>query len=273
MTRPGRALLPAQVARRVEEFAAAHARRLPGVVERVAVIGSAVAGDWQEGTSDIDLVLQVTRAVRDADLPTIADLHDPGAGRPIDGVYLTADQIDAGPDEVTAAPQVTEGVLDPAHEGGQLTWVTWCELHTAVEGVVGASRVSAWEPSTRRFPGSSSRLRAFSRANLIGYWAPLATATAADLRSRPDTDPVDAEEVRWLVLGAPRLVGAIAGGTVISKSHAAELAAVRWPEHGTLISRVVASRLRDDVRFTAADAREAVALVRRCVATVDVGPV
>jgi len=47
---------------------------VPGLVEEVAVTGSALTGDWHPGASDIDLVVVVRRRVTAADAEILTGL-------------------------------------------------------------------------------------------------------------------------------------------------------------------------------------------------------
>lgn len=254
--------LPPVVADALTQFLLEQRRIAPGLVSRAVVTGSASAGDWQPGASDIDVVFVVTRDPVD-DLPALAELH--AASDPhIDGVYLTESEIARGPDIVQTAPQVVEGVLVSALPGAQLSWITWRELESGVQGVVDGGDV-IWSPVSDRHPGAAEGVVAFSRQNLLDYWQSIGDGVERELAERPDDGPVRPETVRWVALGPIRLVATIDTGEVLSKSAAADYAAERWPEHAALLERVVRDRAGERQEFTAADAREALALLRKCV--------
>lgn len=264
------ALLPAALRIRVTMFVREHGRLAPGLLDRIIVIGSAVVGDWWEGISDIDLVLVTRRSPTRDELVVLGDLHRSTISEgPIDGVYLTEQQLNAGPEAIGAAPQVTDGELDEQARGAQLSWVTWREVESGVEGVVGTAGVIAWSLSTWRFPRVEDGVRAFSRQNLRDYWQPLGAGARAQLSARPDGDPVDAVTLRWFALGPARLVATLETGKIISKSASGTFAAQRWPEYAELLSRVVASRTGINDSFTAADARAALNLLDQCVAAAE----
>ncbi|WP_348786911.1 nucleotidyltransferase domain-containing protein [Leifsonia sp. NPDC080035] len=257
------AQLPKAVDDALTRFLLEQRRLAPGLVSRAIVTGSAVAGDWHHGVSDIDVVFVVTRDPKD-DLEALAGLH--AASDPhIDGVYLTESEIARGPDAVQTAPQVVEGVLVSALEGGQLSWVTWRELEDGVQGVVDGGDV-IWSPTADRHPDVAEGVVTFSRENLIEYWGPLGDGAEAEIADRPDDGPVRSETVRWLALGPIRLVATLETGRILSKTAAARFAQERWPEHADLLDRVVRDRAGDRQTFTAGDAREAIALLRACVA-------
>ncbi|TFD09380.1 DUF4111 domain-containing protein [Cryobacterium sp. TMT1-66-1] len=264
------ALLPGALRNRVTVFVREHVRIAPGLLDRVIVIGSAVVGDWWEGISDIDLVLVTRRSLRHDELVVLGDLHRSTISEgPIDGVHLTEQQLDAGPERIGVAPQVIDGELDEQAPGARLSWVTWREVESGIEGFVGTAGAIAWSPSTRRFPRVEEGVRAFSRQNLRDYWRPLGAGARAQLSPRPDGDPVDAVTLRWIALGPARLVATLETGNIISKSASGTFAAQRWPEYVELLSRAVASRTGINESFTAADERAALNLLDKCVAVAE----
>lgn len=120
------ALLPNTLRTRLTAFINEHRRLAPGLLDRVVVTESATTSDWWEGTSDIDLVLVIRRAPSQDEMVAPRELHRSTISEgPVDGVYLTEQQLAEGPDTVGAAPQVVEGALDTQARGAQLTWVTW----------------------------------------------------------------------------------------------------------------------------------------------------
>ena len=255
--------LPPQVGEALTVFLLEQRRLAPGLVSRAVVTGSAATGDWYEGVSDIDVVFVVTRDPVD-DLPALAPLHAESSPH-IDGVYLTESEIARGPDRVETAPQVVEGVLVSALAGGQLTWATWLELEDGVQGVVDGGDV-IWTPTADRHPDTASRVGDRSRTDLIEFWGPVGDSAEAELADREPGDPVRAETVRWLALSPIRLVATMESGRILSKTAAARSAAERWPEHAELLDRAVRDRAGDRQTFVTADAREAIALLRQCVA-------
>lgn len=258
--------LPPAVADALTAFLLEQRRIAPGLVSRAVVTGSAVAGDWHPGVSDIDVVFIVTRDPVD-DLPALAELH--AASQPhIDGVYLTESEIARGPDMVQTAPQVVEGVLVSALAGAQLSWITWRELESGVQGIVDGGDV-IWSPVSDRHPRTAEGVVAFSRDNLLDYWQRIGDGLEAEIADRPDDGPVRSETVRWVALGPIRLVATIETGDVLSKTAAAAFAAERWPEHAELLERTVRDRAGERQEFTVRDARQALALLRSCVAVAE----
>ncbi|WP_285113815.1 nucleotidyltransferase domain-containing protein [Leifsonia sp. fls2-241-R2A-40a] len=260
------AQLPPAVADALTQFLLEQRRVAPGLVSRAVVTGSAAAGDWHPGVSDIDVVFVVTRDPVD-DLPALAELH--ASSEPhIDGVYLTESELARGPDIVQTAPQVVEGVLVSALAGAQLSWITWRELESGVQGVVDGGDV-IWTPVADRHPGSPQGVVAFSRNNLVDYWQRIGESLEKELSERQDDAPLRPETVRWVALGPIRLVATIDTGEVLTKTAAADYAAERWPEHAELLRRAVRDRAGERQTFTVRDGRQALELLRACVAVAD----
>ena len=122
-----------------------------------------------------------------------------------------------------------------------------------------------WTPTSDRHPDAALRVVARSRDDLIDFWAPVGDSAEAELAGRKPRDAVRPETVRWLALGPIRLVETMESGHIVSKTAAARAAAERWPEHADLLDRAVRDRAGERQDFTAADARQAIALLRECV--------
>jgi len=254
--------LPPAVADALTEFLLEQRRRAPGLVSRAVVTGSAATGDWHPGVSGIDVVFVVTRDPVN-DLPALAELH--AASDPhIDGVYLTESELARVPEVVQTAPQVVEGVLVSQLEGAQLSWITWRELESGVQGVVDGGDV-IWTPVADRYAGTQEGVVAFSRQNLLDYWQRIGESLEQELAGREEGSPLRPETVRWVALGPIRLVATIDTGEVLSKTAAADYAAERWPEHAELLQRAVRDRAGDRQEFTVRDGRQALELLRACV--------
>ncbi|GAA1446440.1 aminoglycoside adenylyltransferase domain-containing protein [Leifsonia poae] len=256
------AQLPPAVSEALTTFLLEQKRIAPGLVSRAIVTGSAAAGDWHDGASDIDVVFVVTRDPA-AELELLAGLH--AASRPhIDGVYLTETEIARGPDAVQTAPQVIDGVLVSSLAGAQLSWVTWRELEQGVQGIADGGDV-IWTPVADKHPDAARGAVSFSRDNLVDYWQPIGDQAEAELADRAPDAPVRSETVRWIALGPSRLVATMETGEILSKTEAAAFAAERWPEHAELLRRAVLDRSGERQEFTVGDARQAIELLRACV--------
>lgn len=232
----------------IDDFTVRLERAVPKLLERVVATGSAQTDDWRPDRSDVDVVVVTTRPVTAEDTDALTALH---AGGRVDGLYLTPEQLAAGPDSVTSAPQVVHGRFRFDQPGDQLTWVTWLELEQG-----GAHPL---------FADTAARAALASRLNLVAYWSRVGRRGMFRARFRRGTSLVPGGAVEWIVLGPPRLVVTIEQGRVVSKSDAGRLAAEQWPEHRELIERVLRFRDGGEERFTVRDARGALALLRMCV--------
>jgi hypothetical protein len=259
-------LLPPALVELVGQFAREHRARVPNLLTGLIVTGSATLDDWHPGLSDVDLVMIIARPPTPAELTTITELHAAtSASTPIDGIYLTEAQLEDGPDEIATAPQVVGGVLTEHQAGGELTWITWSEIEQGVESAVSATGATGWSRCARRFPAAKEGARRFSRDNLRTYWAPLGAQAHEQLTDRASDAAVSAETIRWIALGAARLVATAEGHGVISKTAAAALATRKWPQYEDLLTRAAASRAGQEVPFTTTDARRALDLLDLCV--------
>jgi hypothetical protein len=223
----------------------------PGLVRRVHVTGSAITDDWREGRSDVDLVVQCARFITPTEMGALDRLHRRRSG--LDVLYLTTEQLAAGPEVVTAAPQAIAGKFAAAKAGAQLSWVTWLELEAGVT-LDGA-------PVERFFNDTAVKAGAASRRNLRDYWLPLGRMAGIKFAALPPT----ASDMMWITLGPPRLVATIEQGRIFSKSDAGRLAADRWPDFAELIGRVLRYRETGTGSFSRSDARQSLGVLRRCV--------
>lgn len=228
-----------------EEIARRHLAALdaawPGRVEALYLTGSAVLGDWWPGRSDVDAVVVTAGPVTGADLAAVA--------HPVDGVYLDRTTFAARPTDERPVPHVVGGVVrtgEPCGELHPVLWLTLVRYGVAVRGPVPTGP----EPDP-------AAVRAWTRANLDGYWRRTAERARAAAAAVPGDTGVPADPVVWLVLGPPRLHHTLATGDVIGKSAAGAHLARRWPVHAGLAERAVRHRRGGDGRFTAADLAEA----------------
>jgi len=231
---------------------------LPGLVSRVHLTGSAGTGDWRAGRSDVDLVVVVAREITAEEAVALRRLHaSTRRDCIVDGVYLTAAQLAAGPDLITSAPQSVDGRFATGVRGAQLTWVTWLEVE--------AGHTLDGQPVGPLFSDTADRAARASRDNLSDYWGRLGRHSRRILLPLPGVVPVPAGAVAWVTLGPPRLVMTIEDGVIASKTDAGLFASAEWPEYSALIDRVLVYRATGTGRFTAADARAALGLLRACI--------
>lgn len=232
-------------------FASELAAAAPGLARRVHVTGSAITGDWHEGRSDVDLVVECDRALTATEAGALERLHRSHSG--LDVLYVTAEQLAAGPDLVTVAPQAIAGKFSAAKAGAQLTWVTWLELEAGA--MLDGAAVGPL------FEDTASKAAQASKRNLRDYWLPLGRMAGIKFAALAPT----ASDMMWITLGPPRLVATIEQGRILSKTQAGEYAAQKWPEYAELIGRVLQFRATAEGSFSRSDARHALGLLRRCV--------
>lgn len=245
-------------------FVAQCQEKVPGLLARVFLTGSGVTPDWKEASSDVDLVFVVSHPLSAQDGAELKALHAATKGsNPVDGLYLTAHQLEAGPDDIQSAPQSIDGEFELAAAGGQLNWVTWLELETGIEAEVSGTELLQWKPSTIEFENTAQKAMDYCAVNLRTYWLELAEQAVSALSGREHDEPVSAEMVLWTTLGPPRLVSTLRTGKIISKSEAGRFAIESWPEHTTLIYRTIDARAGASQTFTVADALESIDLLRK----------
>lgn len=223
---------------------------IPALVDRVHVTGSAITDDWHEGRSDVDLVLRLTRAATARELAALGPLHRHFDR--LDAIYLTTDQLRAGPDTVKQAPQAIAGSFSATKAGAQLTWVTWLEVE--------AGATLDGGPVERFADNVAERASEASRRNMREYWLPLAKMAAIKFAAVGPS----ATDMMWMTLGPPRLVATIEQGRILSKSEAGEFAAREWTAFAELIGRVLHARATGQGRFSRSDARQTLQLLREC---------
>lgn len=253
-----------EVSARVAHHLDAVDTALPGLIQGLYVVGSAVLEDYQPGRSDVDVLAVTTRPLGPADLDTLAALHDGFPKDPAyDGIYLTAPQVEAMPGDQGAVPHVVNGQFHRDTPCGELTPVLWATL-----GLYGVALRG--QPLVVR-PGAEA-LRAYCVGNLRSYWQPLGDQIRTAVAERDDDAPAKGDVVVWTVLGAPRLHYTLETGDITGKSAMVEHIVRRWPAHGVLARRVGAARRGADVTFTTADARQAADLVDAVVSSVPAPP-
>jgi streptomycin 3"-adenylyltransferase len=237
--------------------AAAHLARLdsivPGQVSAVHVIGSAVLDDYQAGTSDLDLVIELTREPTEADLNVLLDAHV-GAGAQVEGHYVVHGALEQ---PQPAASMINEGIVQFAPE--KLHAVTRLQLASYATTLRGPA--PAIEPDV---PAAKK----FCRQNLAKYWIPWLTGGMRIMLRYAPQPPTERWlwAVVWVGLGPARLWHTINTGKIVSKSKAGELAAEHWPDLAEPLLDVVSARAGKDVTLGNTHGRAAVEVGRRIMA-------
>jgi hypothetical protein len=100
---------------------------LPGLVEKLYVVGSAALGKWQPEHSDVDTMIFTSRVPAESDLAALREVHAAMPAKPhLDGVYLSPD--DDFPSRNEIRPFVVDGELKTGKPCGELTPVVWLTL-------------------------------------------------------------------------------------------------------------------------------------------------
>lgn len=194
-------------------------RHLPDLLLSLNLVGSAVDGDFRPGRSDLDFVAVLRHTPTDDQLEGIGILHRLYAGDPtlpvLDGIWITDDDLRAGPDAAAPGPATQSGVFHIEARGNRnpVTWVTLREHGRTVLGELDRSDI--WN--------DRARLIDWTRANVEDYWVRW-HEQSAQLLSRRGLAMLGSAAPTWGVLGISRMHATSATGAVLSKSQAAERA-------------------------------------------------
>lgn len=236
------------------EAATAHLARIdeaaPGLVAGMHVTGSPVLGDYWPGTSDLDVVGELSREPGAADLTALATAHI-GLGIEVDAVYLRPGDLAKAPHEVRGAAWGRDGVLNTT-EPAYITPVLWAQLNDHSATLRG--------PRPRP-PVTPVEVERYCRDNLVEYWEPLLEQAAALLAGK-----VLSQGVQWIAFGPARLWHTIRTGEIVSKIRAVELAVQHWPDLAQPLRMVIAARRGEQVTLTAEHGQAALELGRRVLA-------
>jgi Domain of unknown function (DUF4111) len=233
---------------------------LPGFVTALWVTGSAAAGDWRPGRSDVDFVAATSRVPDLTDIEALAMLHAPGGELHYDGLYVAAADLAAPPSAEQPAAHVVDGQFGTG-SCGYCTPAAWLELRqdgVAVRGPAPGQLVAAPDPVV---------LRDWLLGNLRGYWSQTAAQAERVGTERPVEAPIGGDPVAWMTLGAARLHATLTTGRILSKTATGAYVAERFPEYRELAERCVRWRAGADEGFTIADGLSAAALIRAVVAS------
>lgn len=212
----------------------------PGLVTGFHLTGSAALADFQPGRSDLDFVAVIARPLSDEDVAALDRVHDhylsDGARPRLDGIWVSAADLAAGPDAAAPGPATRDGGFLPIAKGARdpVTWATLAASGLSLRGVL--------PPDLWRDP---RRLRAWTAANVERYWVPRRRSAANLLRPRGLLMLGDAE-LQWNVLGISRLVHTLATGEIVSKFDAGCAVLPSFPLHKRVLEECL--RLRAGAR-------------------------
>lgn len=250
------------------------AERIGDELVGVYLIGSAALGDaWPH--SDIDTVTVTREPITDEDL--LGAIHDVlRAEHPderYDTVYIPLAWVSALPADHSTTAFSLNGELHLGGPGGPIHPVTWVEL-------CGAITVAGQPIEELGVAVDLVRAEAYTRANLVRYWAKVADQLGAAAAAKPFSAPLtNPYPVVWTVLGAPRLAAFLerleqlpTGGRVrlVSKSEAGEWVVRHLPRFAGLARRCLDQRQGREAAFTVADVDRAADLVREVIVVVNV---
>ncbi|MBO7746147.1 DUF4111 domain-containing protein [Paenibacillus sp. MWE-103] len=226
--------------------------RMPGVVEAVYVYGSAALDAYVAGSSDIDFLVFVTRALTPSEQERIREAHaelEPAlGGTEIMGAYIRAE--DAGKPAEELLPILSYADRNLKTDGtGDINPVTWWILRR--RGVCAYGK-----PISFRYEPSSEALVRYVIANMNTYWAGWIDRLE-QIRLSPEaaeeTVPPDQLDfaVEWCVLGMLRQWYTIRMGDVTSKIGAGAYGLAQLPErwHGLIRDAMAIKRLEPAGRY------------------------
>jgi hypothetical protein len=252
----GAGRLPEGAAAAIERYLDAVDAAVPGLVVGLYVCGSLALGDYRPDRSDIDAVVVVSEMPTAPQRALIAEVHRVVATR-IDGPYLTANAIAGPPDAVGQVPFHVDGNFEvgECHEVSPITWAILAAQAITVRGE---------PPTALGVRADAAAVRAFSAANLRGYWLSWARTIVSLIEGTADDDTVEARMLEWGVLGAARVHCAATTGQVISKQDAGAYALDTFgDEWRRVIELALASRAGEIDEVSVGELRRACAFVRQ----------
>lgn len=210
-------------ARNEVDFAAGELARLlqrhvPGLVDSLHLVGSAADGDFRPGRSDLDFVAVLSRPATAADLEALTIVHRLYASDltfpSLDGIWVTAAELAAGPDVATAGPTTRSGDFVEVGRGNRNP-VIWLALRQQPLTVLGEppDRAALWH--------DPQRLAMWTCENVEDYWTGW-LQRASQLFSGRGLAMLGQAAPMWGVLGISRLHYTLATGRIASKSGAGE---------------------------------------------------
>jgi hypothetical protein len=207
----------AEIELAASQFAGLLRRHLPGFLQSLSLVGSAVDGDFRAGRSDLDFVAVASRPITAADLEALVIVHRLYAADltfpVIDGIWVTEADLRAGPDACGPGPSTRDGVLLERAVGNRNP-VTWFVLRSQSRAIVGElDREAIWH--------DPARLRSWTCENVEAYWAAW-LARAGQVLGVWGLRMLGPSAVTWGVLGISRLHFTLSTGAVASKSAAGE---------------------------------------------------
>jgi hypothetical protein len=193
-------------------------RHMPAMLESLTLVGSAVDGDYRAGQSDLDFVAVLKAPPTEDDIDGLTVLHRLYGSDPtlpaLGGIWITPDQIAAGPDAVGLGPTSDQGTFLESAMGNRnpVTWITLREMGSTILGTL--DRDAVWH--------DHARLMTWVRANVDEYWYRRWLADSHKLFTARGVALLRKGGVAWGVLGISRMHFTLATGGIASKSQAGD---------------------------------------------------
>lgn len=249
--------LPAEAAHAVSSYLRAADRILPGGIIACAVTGSIALGAYRPGRSDIDLVAVISdqwhsrpdlirrlRLLHLSQLPRLGlrAVRGRGVSACCNTVFLPESEVGRPVTQISPIASHTGEIFHPrgAFDVNPVIWKELTDGGITVRGRPLADWGLDPEPA---------ELAPWIRANLRGYWAPI----AEQLRARPQrtararlrrflTSPrgLSAGTIEWCLLGPARMHHTLITGDIIGKEEAGRRALDAFPRHSPITEVVLA---------------------------------
>jgi hypothetical protein len=219
-----------------ESYLAAVDDVLPGLVERLYLVGSAAIGAWQPGVSDVDAIIYTSRPLTESDhalLPLT-----------VDGPYLPPSRHGVFPTDRPVVPFVVGGELK--------TGVPCSELSPAVGLLLDKYGITVRGPAPE-VRLDRAELRDYLLGNLRDFWQANVAGVPDHLATVAPDDPMDAYMLTFYALGPARLHYTLAHEDIISKAAAGDYLVSLFPSYAELVRRSQAWRRGEPSTFTMAD--------------------
>ncbi|MBD2868693.1 aminoglycoside adenylyltransferase domain-containing protein [Paenibacillus arenilitoris] len=244
------AMLPEAVNRSMRALCESLQDRMPDTVESVYVYGSAALHAYIEGSSDIDFIVFVNRALTSSDIRLIAQAHEdiePALlGIDIMGAYIRAEDAGKPAHELLPVPAYFDKRLR-LDGTGDLNPVTWWMLKK--RGICVYGRDLSF-----RYEITPDELVRYVMDNMNAYWTGWMDRLEQKLHSIGAAEPdLPLEQldfaVEWCTLGMLRQWYTVREREVTSKIGAGSYGLARLPErwHG-LIREAIAIKRRERTR-------------------------
>lgn len=209
----------------------------PGLVTALYIGGSVPLGDFRPHESDIDFFAITSRPPDTEALTAVHTTLGRTHPRPhFDGLYLTWDELAAGPLAHPSGPHVSQHRFAPTggFERNPVSWHILAAHGITVRGPA-LSEIPVWT--------DDAALRDYCRRNLDEYWRPQPTTIRDALTAGQTIDePTMRFAAAYCALGVPRLHYTLATGDITTKADAGKYARKLWPNWTPVIDECLRFR-------------------------------